>query len=196
MNVADKVAPSEGANHALRSLHEIWVFLLAMGIALMMLGVVTISLSFIPMFATVLVFGLLLLLGAIFLIVTALWGREWRGFFLHLLEGTLYLILGVHMIDNPLESLVSLPFLVAASLLVGGLLRVVLAVVERFDCWGWMCLNGLVSVVLGIGILLQWPLAGLWIIGFFVGIEMFFSGLSWVMLGFAVHFTRRTALLS
>ena len=57
------------------------------GVALMALGAAAIGSSFVATFATVMVFGILMLLGAIFQIVIALWGRSWRGFFLHLLAG-------------------------------------------------------------------------------------------------------------
>jgi len=38
---------------------------------------------------------------------------------------------------------------------------------------------------LGISILQNWPLSGLWVIGLFVGIDMVFDGWSLIMLGFA-----------
>jgi uncharacterized membrane protein HdeD (DUF308 family) len=169
------------------SLREIWSFLMGMGIALMILGMAAIGSSFIATLATVLMFGMLLLLGGLFQVVTAFWGRSWQGFFLHMLAGVVYLIVGVFMIDNPMETAVGLTLLVAAGLLVGGILRIVLSLVERFDGWGWTLLNGAISLLLGVAIWRQWPLSGLWIIGLFVGIEMLFSGLSWVMLGLYVR---------
>ena len=168
-------------------LREISVYLLTMGIALIVLGVVAIGSSFVATIATVMVFGVLLLLGAIFQVVTAFWGRRWRGFFLHLLAGVLYLIAGLFMIDSPLEAALSLTLLVAACLLVGGILRIVMSLVERFEGWGWSLLSGVVSFLLGAAIWRQWPLSGLWVIGLFVGIEMLLSGFSWVMLGLAVR---------
>jgi uncharacterized membrane protein HdeD (DUF308 family) len=191
---AAQVAPPSRIVSVPESLREIWVFLLGMGIALMILGAVAISYSSLATLAMVLVFGILLLLGAIFEVVTAIWGRSWRGFFLHLLAGVLYLIAGVFLIDNPLMGELGLTLLIAACLLVGGILRIVLSVIERFDGWGWMLLNGVVSVVLGVAIWQRWPLSGLWVIGLFVGIEMLFSGLSWVMLGLAVRATPRASL--
>jgi uncharacterized membrane protein HdeD (DUF308 family) len=176
------------------SLWQVWAFLLGMGVALMILGLVAIGASIPATFATMTVFGILLLIGAIFEVVTAFWGRRWRGFFLHLLTGILYLIAGVFMIENPLEAALALTLLIAACLLVGGILRVVLSVVERFDGWGWMLLNGIVSVILGVSIWRQWPLSGFWVIGLFIGIEMLFSGLSWVMLGLALRSTSKSAL--
>jgi uncharacterized membrane protein HdeD (DUF308 family) len=186
-------APKPGVSPP-ESLREIWVFLMGMGIALMILGVAAIGSSFIATFATVLVFGILMLLGAIFQVVTAIWGRSWRGFFLHLLAGVLYLIAGLFMIENPLEAALNLTFLIAVCLLIGGVLRIGLSVVERFAGWGWVLLNGVISVVLGVGIWRQWPLSGLWAIGLFVGIEMLFSGLSWVMLGLALRAAPKVVL--
>src|SRR5438034_10528566 len=76
------------------SLREIWVFLLGMGIALMVLGMAAIGSSLIATFAAVLVFGILLLLGAFFQFVTALWGRNGRGCFLYLLAAGLLVVAG------------------------------------------------------------------------------------------------------
>jgi uncharacterized membrane protein HdeD (DUF308 family) len=176
------------------SLREIWVFLVGMGIALMVLGVVAIASSLIATFATVVVFGILLLLGAILQVVTALWGRSWKGFILHLLAGALYLIAGAFMIQNPLEAAVGLTLLVGICFIVGGGLRIVLSVMERFDGWGWTLVNGVVSLLLGAAICRQWPLSGLWVIGCFAGIEMLLSGVSWVLLGLTVRFVPKTAL--
>jgi uncharacterized membrane protein HdeD (DUF308 family) len=170
------------------------VFLIGMGLALIVLGAVAVSSSLIATLATVLTFGLLLLLGAIVQVVTALWGRSWRGFTLHLLAGVLYLIAGVFMIENPTETALALTLLVAACLLVGGILRIILSAAERFDGWGWVLLNGVVSVALGAAVWRQWPLSGLWVIGLFVGIEMVLSGLSWLMLGLAVRPASKSAL--
>jgi uncharacterized membrane protein HdeD (DUF308 family) len=165
-----------------------------MGIALILLGAAAIGSSFIATLATVQVFGILLLVGAIFQVVTALWGRNWKGFFLHLLTGVLYLVAGIFSMEDPFEAAMTLRLLVAACLLVGGVLRIVVPVIERFDGWGWVLLNGIVSLSLGTAIWRQWPLSGIWVIGLFVGVEMIFSGLSWVMLGLAVRPTSRAAL--
>jgi uncharacterized membrane protein HdeD (DUF308 family) len=187
-------APASPGVGELEGLREMSLFLLTMGIALIVLGVVAIGSSFVATMATMLVFGVLLLLGAIFQVVTAFWGRRWRGFFLHLLAGVLYLVAGLFLIDNPLEVAIGLTLLVAACLLVGGILRIVMSLVERFERWGWSLLSGIVSLFLGVAIWRQWPLSGLWVIGLFVGIEMVFSGLSWLMLGLAVRSPVKAAL--
>src|SRR4051794_29376291 len=109
------------ADRELESLQEIWVFLLIAGISLTILGFVAISFAFFTTLATVLVYGILLLVGAGFQVVIAFWSRRWRGFFLHLLTGMLYLIVGVFMLERPLQAAVALTLLLAVVLLVGGL---------------------------------------------------------------------------
>ncbi len=177
-------------------LREIWAFLVGMGVALMVLGIIAIGSSFITTLVTLIVFGILLLLGALFQVITALWGRSWRGFFLHLLGGVLYLIIGVFMIDHPVEASLGATLLVALGLLASGIVRIVMSVIERFDGWGWLLLSGVVSFLLGAAIWRQWPLSGLWVIGLFVGIEMLSSGLSWMMLGLAVRQRSEAAALA
>jgi uncharacterized membrane protein HdeD (DUF308 family) len=167
-------------------------FLIIMGLALIVLGMVAIGSSFIATLATVLVFGIMLLLGAGFQMVTAFWARRWRGFFLHMIAGVLYLIAGIFMIQNPLEAALGLTILVAVCLLVGGIMRIVMSVFERFEGWGWVFVNGLIAVLLGAAIWRQWPLSGLWVIGLFVGIEMLMSGVSWLMLGLALRAIPKT----
>ena len=138
--------------------------------------------------------SLVLLLGAVFQVVTAFWAHRWRGFFLHMIAGVLYLVAGLFMIQNPVEAALGLTILVAVCLLVGGIIRIVMSVFERFEGWGWVFVNGLVSVLLGAAIWRQWPLSGFWVIGLFVGIEMFLSGLSWLMLGLALRPASKQAL--
>jgi uncharacterized membrane protein HdeD (DUF308 family) len=44
-----------------------------------------------------------------------------------------------------------------------------------------------VTLLLGILIWAQWPVSGLWVIGLFVGIDLIFSGWSWVALALAAR---------
>jgi uncharacterized membrane protein HdeD (DUF308 family) len=187
MNAGLPVSSARAALTDRESLREIWIFLVVMGFALIVLGCAAISAAFVASLATVVVFGLLLLASALVQVVTALWGRKWRGFFLHLLAGGLYFIAGMFMIQNPLEAVVGLSFLVAICLLAGGAVRIIYALLERFEGWVWVLLNGIISLLLGAAIWSQWPLSGLWVIGLFVGIEMLFSGISWVTLGLSVR---------
>ena len=77
-------------------------------------------------------------------------------------------------------------FLLACALLIGGLFRIIGSLMYRFPHWGWTFVGGAINLVLGILIWRQLPEAALWVIGLFVGIDMIFTGWTWVMLALAV----------
>ena len=45
-----------------------------------------------------------------------------------------------------------------------------------------MFVSGLVELALVVMIWMQWPYASFWVVGLFVGIDMVFSGWTWIML--------------
>jgi len=49
--------------------------------------------------------------------------------------------------------------------------------------WGWMFINGVMSVLLAILFLTGWPQTSLWLVGLFVAISLFFDGLALVIIG-------------
>jgi uncharacterized membrane protein HdeD (DUF308 family) len=61
------------------------------------------------------------------------------------------------------------------------------AVLHRFSGWPWVVLNGVITLVLGVMIWRQWPESALWVIGLFLGIDLVFSGWTWVLLALAVR---------
>jgi uncharacterized membrane protein HdeD (DUF308 family) len=111
--------------------------------------------------------------------------KGWGGFFIDLLTGILYVVVGFMVVANPGATAVALTLLIAMFLIFGGSFRIVVALVVRFQNWGWLLLHGVVNLLLGMAIWRQWPLSGLWIIGLFVGIDMLLNGWSLVMLGLA-----------
>ena len=48
-------------------------------------------------------------------------------------------------------------------------------------------MNGVITLVLGILVLAQWPVSGLWAIGLLVGIDLTFYGWAWVALALDPH---------
>jgi uncharacterized membrane protein HdeD (DUF308 family) len=94
-------------------------------------------------------------------------------------------VTGFLVVANPGATAVALTLLIAMLLIFGGIFRIVVAIVIRFQNWIWLLLHGAINLLLGISIWQNWPLSGLWVIGLFVGIDMIFNGWSLVMLGFA-----------
>ncbi len=163
-----------------------WGWFLALGIALVLLGLIALSWSVLATIATVALFGWLLLVGGILSTVHAFMRRRWGGFFIELFAGILYGLVGMMMLANPLEAGLALTLLIAIFLMIGGIFRIVTALMVRFPHWMWMLLNGVISLLLGVMIWREWPVSGLWVIGLFLGIDLIFYGWSLIMLGLTV----------
>jgi uncharacterized membrane protein HdeD (DUF308 family) len=69
----------------------------------------------------------------------------------------------------------------AIYFIVGGTFEVIAPFVMRLPDTGWHALNGGISILLGILVLAQWPISGLWAIGLFVGIDLLFHGITWTV---------------
>jgi uncharacterized membrane protein HdeD (DUF308 family) len=175
------------AGAMLAALRQNWGWFLVLGIALIALGLFAISASCITTLAVVWVFGVVLLAGAVVEVISAIQGRGWRGTVLHLLAAILYLVVGLFLVRHTEEAAITLTLFAAVALLVGGAFRIVIALLDPFPGRGWALLNGVITLLLGVLIWQHWPDSGVWVIGLFFGIEMLFSGWSWVMLAFTVR---------
>jgi uncharacterized membrane protein HdeD (DUF308 family) len=185
-----QVPPTEPANvlsAEKECLRKSGFWLLILGALLIVVGLVAISASFIATLATVVMLGTLLMIGGGVEIVDAFLGRGWRGFWMHLLAGILYLVLGFLLVQHPIEAAAVFTLILAAAFFVGGLFRIIVALSERFYGWGWVLLNGIITLVLGILIWRQWPEAAFWVIGLFVGIDMLFAGWSLVITALTIR---------
>lgn len=176
---------------AIGSLHELglenlrqrWGWFLALGIVLIVLGTVAVGSAVLMTLATMVFIGWLMIIGGLMQVVHAFATKSWGGFFIDLLSGILYVVVGFMIIANPGATAVALTLLISMFLIFGGIFRIVAAVMVRFQNWVWLLLHGVISLLLGILIWQQWPFSGLWVIGLVVGIDMIFNGWSLVMLG-------------
>ena len=176
-----------GVAEDLQELRRNWGWFLVLGIALIALGVAAIGLSCVATLATVMTFGILVLVGGCVEVVSSFWARNWGGFFLHVLAGILYAVIGFLMLTRPVAAAAGLTLMLAALFFVGGMFRIIAALGHRFHGWSWVLLNGIITVVLGAMIWQGWPETAFWVIGMFLGIDLVFDGMSWVMLGLAVR---------
>jgi uncharacterized membrane protein HdeD (DUF308 family) len=172
--------------HELEAIRGNWGWLLALGIVLVVVGTGAVAAPFIASLASAVAFGVLLLMGGIAQLVGAFWTRDWSGFFLTLLMGVVYAVLGVLFLRAPGDALLAMTLLLACGLMVGGLFRIIGSLMFQFPHWGWTLAGGVINLLLGTYIYSQWPLDSFIVIGLFVGIDLIFTGWTWVMLAFAV----------
>ncbi|MEZ4300431.1 MAG: HdeD family acid-resistance protein [Polyangiaceae bacterium] len=162
-----------------------WFF--ALGIGLMVLGVLAIALPFAATLATTMVLGWLLILGGIFELIHGIQNRHWPGATWTIVEAILFAIAGVLLILFPITGTLTLTLILAAFFTISGFVKIVRALLHRsMPRWGWLLFDGLVTLALGALIGLRWPSTAAWAIGLLVGIDLIIGGSSMVMIGVAL----------
>ncbi|MFT3881579.1 MAG: HdeD family acid-resistance protein [Gemmatales bacterium] len=161
--------------------------LFLLGLISIIAGFVAISYSVMATLASVTFFGILLMVAGGSEIIHAFLVRNLKGFALHLLAAALYLVVGLFMLEDPLQAALVLTKILAAYFIVGGVLRIIFSLAMQFHGWGWVALNGLVDLFLGLFIWNNWPDSSLWVIGLFIGIDLLFHGWSSVITAISVR---------
>ncbi len=108
----------------------------------------------------------------------------------NLLAFCVYLVVGILMIFWTGFSLEVWTLAIGLALLVGGALRLGVAVsLTRQAGSAWRYFNALVSLALGAMVCWGWPESSLWLIGTLIAVEMIFSG--WTLLFLALSPAQR-----
>jgi uncharacterized membrane protein HdeD (DUF308 family) len=158
------------------------------GVLLIVFGMVAIGLPLLAAVAvSALVAWLIVLAGVVHLMLAfrahGAGSRIWKA-----LVGIAYLCFGGYLIVRPLVGVASLTLVLASLFLVEGILDIVLYVKMRsIGGSAWVLIDGIVTLLLGLLIYMQWPSSSLWAIGTLVGISMIFSGAARVMMSLVVH---------
>lgn len=108
---------------------------------------------------------------------------SWGGRIWVLLVGVLMVLLGIDLLANPFEGVLTLTLAVAALFLVAGILRIVLAFGLRGTGAFWLVLlSGAVSVILAVMIFGNFPASALSILGILLAVELISNGISIIAL--------------
>lgn len=169
-----------------------WLRFLIWGMLLVILGAAAISATVFSTLLSVVILGFFIFAGGVVVIVDtfSFWLHKWQGFFLHLLMGILYVGVGLMLIGSPGLSAISLTLLLAILFIFIGIFRIAYSLSHRLTQWGWNLFNGLISLLLGLLILASWPASSLFIIGLFVGIDLVFAGVAYLMIAFTARSQR------
>lgn len=170
---------------SMKSAKSHWKRFLSLGVALIVLGFFATSAAVATSFVTLLFVATTLLLGGLTKLTYSFWAKHLTSFLLSLLSGLLYTLMGVLFIAKPFAGLAALTLLLGGMFLVSGIFKITLALKSRPAQWEWSFLSGIISSLLGIMVLSEWPEASVWILGLFVGVDLIFYGWTVVLLSLA-----------
>ena len=106
----------------------------------------------------------------------------------HAVIAGLYGLAALNLLINPLLGVVLLALVVGVVLIAEGIIEIVLFFFLReYRHAVWMVIDGVVTLVLGIVVCAHWPPAAPEVIQYLVGISFISSGISRLVLGFAIR---------
>lgn len=169
-----------------------WGWILAFGVALVVIGAAAIVRSVAATLASMMVFGWLLLLAAGVETAAAVMVGHWAGFFQHALAAILFGVVGFIFVVRPVITAEVLTAVMAIFFLVGGIFQIVGSFMigyggGGYGGWGWHFIDGAINVLLGLMIFARFPSSALWVIGLFIGVDLVFYGATWIAIAMAIR---------
>lgn len=133
---------------------------------------------FLTSLAVELMYAWLLLVYGIVQLLYAFKSRSIGGFLLKLLFGIISIIAAIFLLVYPLSGVFTLTLILGVYIFLDGVFRVIQSFQLRpLPKWGWVLFNGIVSIILGILIWSQWPFDASWILGVYVSISLIINGI-------------------
>jgi uncharacterized membrane protein HdeD (DUF308 family) len=134
-----------------------------------------------PMFSgmvTTVFIGMMLFVAGVMGLIFAFEAKSFGTGLMRVLFGGLSILAGIAIMATPGRSLGMLTAVLAVFFLASGIVDIILWLGQRSDeeGTGWPLFSGILSILLGILIIAQWPASGMWAVGIFVGVRIMMHG--------------------
>ncbi|MER6136922.1 HdeD family acid-resistance protein [Streptomyces sp. NPDC001815] len=179
-------APENSApgNDETAKLSRSFGWLAALGVILVLAGLVGLVYTGVATLTSMLLFGWLLLIGGVVGLLHAVQARASNFFWLGVVVAALNIAAGVVIISEPEAAAEALTMFAALLFLTGGVFRLVGSLVVRGPQFGWLLVQGAFGLLLGILVLASWPSSSEYVIGTFFSLALLFDGLGLVATGY------------
>jgi len=184
MSTMTEASPSPG----LEPLRAKSGWIIALGVVYVLAGLIALGSVVFATKVTVFVVGIMMLISGVAEVFNAFQIKTWGKFLLWLLLGALYIVAGFITFENPLLAAAVLTLMLGFVLVASGIMRIVLAFSMKSGTpWAWVVLSGAITLLLGLVILVHWPVSGLYILGIFLGVDLIIAGIGWIGVGFGLR---------
>lgn len=158
---------------------------IALGIFLIATGVGALMFPLAATLSVELFVGSAVLIVGIATLVHAFKSTGWGGFLIELFIAATYIVGGVLFLINPFAGMIALTAVLGGFFALDGILRIIMAIQIRGErSWAFFLVSGLLSLMLAILIAAGIANgASLNFIGFLVGINLMFAGISYIVCG-------------
>ncbi|NCW01942.1 MAG: hypothetical protein EBW20_08910 [Betaproteobacteria bacterium] len=144
-------------------------------VLLFLAAAASVALPFLSATALTLSFGVIAAVAGVTQLLRLGQAEGTKGKLFRALSGLFYLVAGLWVVADPLDSEVSLTLFVGLMLLFEGVMELAAAAANRGEARGLVLVDGLVTALLGGMLVAEWPSDSLWAVGTLFGISLFFS---------------------
>ena len=169
----------------LSSLSSRWGWAVALGIALILCGVVALLSLVVATAVAVIWIGVMMITAGVVEIAHGYKMKGWGRSILWMITGALYIIGGFVAVVDPIPASIILTLILAIALIIIGCVRTWMGFQLKGEGHkGWVILSGVLTLLFGVVILIHWPYSGLYALGIILGVDLIQTGAGWLHLGF------------
>ena len=157
-------------------------------ILLIVFGFLAILLPRATSFGVVVVIAWLIVFSGGFQFIHAFQSKGAGSILWKVLVAILYLIVGIYFLMNPLIGIAGFTLALAIFFVAEGVMDLVAYSQNRnAGGSGWILVDGIITLILGLLVWRQWPSRSLWVIGTLAGISMIMTGTTRLMISLAAR---------
>ena len=169
----------------LSTLSSKWGWAVALGIALILCGVVALLSLVVATAVAVIWIGVMMITAGVVEIAHGYKMKGWGRSILWMITGALYIIGGFVAVVDPIPASIILTLILAIALIIIGCVRTWMGFPLKGEGHkGWVILSGVLTLLFGVVILIHWPYSGLYALGIILGVDLIQTGAGWLHLGF------------
>jgi uncharacterized membrane protein HdeD (DUF308 family) len=161
---------------------------IAWSILLILFGVLALALPLATTIAFAMIAGWLLVFSGAVQVVHAFQSKGIGHVVWKLFVALLYVVIGFYFLAYPLMGMVTMTLILAFFFFGEGLMDVVEYIQNRkLKGAGWILVDGIVTLLLGVMIWRHWPASSLVVFGILIGISMIMTGLTRLMISISAR---------
>jgi uncharacterized membrane protein HdeD (DUF308 family) len=169
---------------AIEHLRGKWGAITAFGVLLSLLGIASLIFAFESTIAMVTINGVFFIVAGAAEIGVGMHAQAWGRFFFWVVGGALYIVTGLICVLEPIFASEILTLLLGAGLIAAGVVRATLAFqLPSGRRRGMVLLASAVTFLLGLIIVIHWPMSAAYVLGTLLGVDLLFHGAGWVSFG-------------
>jgi uncharacterized membrane protein HdeD (DUF308 family) len=150
---------------------------LIQGAVMVLAGVVALIFPAFTSAGLLVLLGWLLILSGAVELVSLIGATKVPYFWLQLVTVALEIVVGLLLVTHPGAGLVAVTFLMLVLFFVGGITRVVFALMIRpMNDWLWVLASGLVAIACAVILFADLPEAATWLLGLLLGVHLITVG--------------------